>query len=86
MEPLLPLIWALLIAAAVFLYVAMDGFDLGLGILFPAFQAKADRDVMVNSVAPVWDGNESATELLARADAALYEAKGAGRARALLAS
>jgi cytochrome d ubiquinol oxidase subunit II len=59
MEPLLPLIWALLIAAAVFLYVAMDGFDLGLGILFPAFQAKADRDVMVNSVAPVWDGNET---------------------------
>jgi cytochrome d ubiquinol oxidase subunit II len=59
MEPYLPLIWALLIAAAIFLYVAMDGFDLGLGILFPAIRGKAERDVMVNSVAPVWDGNET---------------------------
>ncbi|GMA77710.1 hypothetical protein GCM10025880_41270 [Methylorubrum aminovorans] len=55
----LTLIWAVLIATAVFLYVAMDGFDLGIGILFPAVPAKADRDVMVNSVAPVWDGNET---------------------------
>lgn len=55
----LTLIWAFLIATAVFLYVAMDGFDLGIGILFPAVSAKADRDVMVNSVAPVWDGNET---------------------------
>ena len=55
----LTLIWAVLIATAVFLYVAMDGFDLGIGILFPAMSAKADRDVMVNSVAPVWDGNET---------------------------
>lgn len=55
----LTLIWAFLIATAVFLYVAMDGFDLGIGILFPAIRAKADRDVMVNSVAPVWDGNET---------------------------
>jgi len=37
----------------------MDGFDLGLGILFPLFPKKADRDVMMNSVAPVWDGNET---------------------------
>ncbi|RZI39474.1 ubiquinol oxidase subunit II, partial [Herbaspirillum sp. HC18] len=49
----LTLIWALLIATAVFLYVVMDGFDLGVGILFPAEVARADRDVMVNSVAPV---------------------------------
>lgn len=55
----LTLIWALLIATAVFLYVVMDGFDLGVGILFPALRDKADRDVMVNSVAPVWDGNET---------------------------
>ncbi len=48
----LTLIWAILIATAVFLYVAMDGFDLGLGILFPAVRGKAERDVMVNSVAP----------------------------------
>ena len=59
MEAHLPLIWALLIATAVFLYVAMDGFDLGIGILFPAFRGKPERDVMVNSVAPFWDGNET---------------------------
>jgi len=55
----LTLIWALLIATAVFLYVVMDGFDLGIGILFPAIREKVDRDVMVNTVAPVWDGNET---------------------------
>ena len=55
----LTLIWALLIATAVFLYVCMDGFDLGIGILFPVFDDREDRDVMVNSVAPVWDGNET---------------------------
>jgi cytochrome d ubiquinol oxidase subunit II len=55
----LPVIWGLLLATAVFLYVVMDGFDLGIGILFPAIRGKEDRDVMVNSVAPVWDGNET---------------------------
>jgi cytochrome bd ubiquinol oxidase subunit II len=55
----LTLIWALLLATVVFLYVVMDGFDLGLGILFPALRGKEERDVMVNSVAPVWDGNET---------------------------
>ena len=55
----LTLIWALLIATAVFLYVVMDGFDLGIGILFSAIRTKGDRDVMVNTVAPVWDGNET---------------------------
>ena len=52
-------IWAFIIAFAVFVYVVMDGFDLGLGILFPLFPNKADRDVIMNSVAPVWDGNET---------------------------
>ena len=37
----------------------MDGFDLGLGILFPLFPGKAERDTIMNSVAPVWDGNET---------------------------
>ena len=55
----LTLIWAILIATAVFLYVCMDGFDLGVGILFPVVHGRAERDVMVNSVAPVWDGNET---------------------------
>ena len=52
-------LWAFIIAFAVFLYVVMDGFDLGLGILFPLFPAKAERDVIMNTVAPVWDGNET---------------------------
>jgi cytochrome d ubiquinol oxidase subunit II len=55
----LPLIWALLIAVAVFAYVVMDGFDLGVGILFVSVHGTTERDVMVNSVAPVWDGNET---------------------------
>ncbi len=55
----LPLVWAGLIAAAVFLYVCMDGFDLGIGIMFPFVHGRGERDVMVNSVAPVWDGNET---------------------------
>jgi cytochrome d ubiquinol oxidase subunit II len=52
-------VWAFIIAFAVFMYIVMDGFDLGLGILFPMFPKKADRDVMMNTVAPVWDGNET---------------------------
>jgi cytochrome d ubiquinol oxidase subunit II len=52
-------VWAFIIAFAVFVYVVMDGFDLGLGMLFPLFPKKEDRDVMMNSVAPVWDGNET---------------------------
>lgn len=55
----IPTLFAFIIAFAVFVYVVMDGFDLGLGMLFPLFPQKADRDVMMNSVAPVWDGNET---------------------------
>ncbi len=55
----LSIIWAGLIAFAVLVYVILDGFDLGVGILFPFMPAKHDRDVMMNSVAPVWDGNET---------------------------
>ena len=55
----LPFVWAMLIATAVFLYVVLDGFDLGIGILFSTVTAEEDRDVMVNTVAPVWDGNET---------------------------
>jgi cytochrome d ubiquinol oxidase subunit II len=55
----LSVVWAFIIAFAVFVYVVMDGFDLGLGLLFPLFPHKADRDVIMNSVAPVWDGNET---------------------------
>ncbi len=55
----LPTIWAGIIAFAVLAYVVLDGFDLGIGILFPFFPKRHDRDVMTNSVAPVWDGNET---------------------------
>lgn len=55
----LPHIWAALIAFAVLAYIALDGFDLGIGLLFPFFVRREDRDVMMNSVAPVWDGNET---------------------------
>lgn len=55
----LTVIWALVIAFAVFAYVVLDGFDLGLGMMFPLFPARRDRDVLMNSVAPVWDGNET---------------------------
>jgi cytochrome d ubiquinol oxidase subunit II len=55
----LPLAWALLIATAVFLYIVLDGFDLGIGILFPTARSATERDVMMNTIAPVWDGNET---------------------------
>lgn len=55
----LTLVWISLLATAVFLYVVMDGFDLGIGILFAFIREKHFRDVMVNSVAPFWDGNET---------------------------
>lgn len=55
----LPIIWAVIILFGIMMYVIMDGFDLGIGILYPFFPDKADRDVMMNTVAPVWDGNET---------------------------
>jgi cytochrome d ubiquinol oxidase subunit II len=55
----LSLIWATLIAVAVFLYVALDGFDLGVGILFPFAKDSRERDQMQAAIAPVWDGNET---------------------------
>ncbi|CAM3262739.1 cytochrome d ubiquinol oxidase subunit II [Paracoccus nototheniae] len=55
----LTVIWAFIIAFAVLVYVVLDGFDLGLGMLFAAEPKGQDRDLMMNSVAPVWDGNET---------------------------
>ena len=52
-------IWAFIIAFAVFMYVVMDGFDLGIGILFPTFQRGDERSQAMNAIAPVWDGNET---------------------------
>jgi len=55
----LAFIWAGIIAFAVLVYVILDGFDLGVGILFPFAKTGQDKDIMMNSVAPVWDGNET---------------------------
>ncbi len=55
----LPLLWAVVIIFGLMMYVVMDGFDLGIGILFPFVRGERDRDVMMNTVAPVWDGNET---------------------------
>lgn len=55
----LPLLWAGIIAIAVFLYVLLDGFDLGCGILFPFAPSDQCRNRMMNSIAPFWDGNET---------------------------
>ncbi|MEW9901761.1 cytochrome d ubiquinol oxidase subunit II [Pseudomonas putida] len=67
----LSVIWGVIIAFGLMMYVIMDGFDLGLGILFPLISDSSERDVMMNTVAPVWDGNETWAVLGA---AALYGA------------
>jgi cytochrome bd ubiquinol oxidase subunit II len=59
MEWYLPVIWAALIGVAVAMYVVLDGFDLGIGILFPFTDSERQRDQMMASIAPFWDGNET---------------------------
>lgn len=55
----LTIFWAAIIGFAVMAYVVMDGFDLGIGILFPTLAVGDERDQAMNSIAPVWDGNET---------------------------
>ena len=55
----LAFVWYGLITTAMFLYVILDGFDLGVGILFPFAPSEKCRDRMMNSIAPFWDGNET---------------------------
>lgn len=55
----LPLVWAALLGIAVVMYVLLDGFDLGIGILFLTGTNEEERDHMMNSIAPYWDGNET---------------------------
>ncbi|WP_109476263.1 cytochrome d ubiquinol oxidase subunit II [Paraburkholderia sp. C35] len=52
-------IWAAIIALGLFMYIALDGFDLGIGMIFPFFPLDSERDMMMHSIAPVWDGNET---------------------------
>jgi len=55
----LPIIWAVILIFAISVYVILDGFDLGIGLLFVLERNEARRDVMINTIAPVWDGNET---------------------------
>jgi cytochrome d ubiquinol oxidase subunit II len=55
----LTVVWAGIIVFAVAMYVVMDGFDLGIGILFTRFNVGVERDTSMNAIAPVWDGNET---------------------------
>ena len=60
MEPsTLALFWAGVIAAAILVYVVLDGFDIGVGILFGTTRDEAKRGQMMASIAPFWDGNET---------------------------
>ena len=59
MELDLAFVWAAIIAFAVLAYVVLDGFDLGIGVLFPLIEEERDRNIAMNTVAPVWDGNET---------------------------
>ncbi|HEY3599786.1 MAG TPA: cytochrome d ubiquinol oxidase subunit II [Paraburkholderia sp.] len=52
-------LWAAIIALGLFMYVALDGFDLGIGIIFPFFPDTSERDMIMHTVAPIWDGNET---------------------------
>jgi cytochrome d ubiquinol oxidase subunit II len=52
-------LWTFILGAAVFLYVLLDGFDLGVGMLYGLATTRADRNLIMNSIAPVWDGNET---------------------------
>ena len=52
-------IWTVILAVGVFLYVLLDGFDLGVGILYNFAPDTESRNLMMNSIAPVWDGNET---------------------------
>ena len=53
----LPVIWFIIIVFSTLMYIVMDGFDLGIGMLYPFIKEREDRDLMMNTVAPVWDGN-----------------------------
>jgi len=59
LQHLLPIVWACIAAFTVLAYIVLDGFDLGLGILFAVEKEAHARDVLVNTIAPVWDGNET---------------------------
>src|SRR5277367_6585025 len=60
MEPTnLAVFWAGVIAISILMYVVLDGFDLGVGILFGTTRVEEHRQEMLNTIAPFWDGNET---------------------------
>jgi cytochrome d ubiquinol oxidase subunit II len=59
LEFILPIIWSIIIATGVIIYVVLDGFDLGVGILFPFISDEKQKNNMMNAIAPFWDGNET---------------------------
>src|SRR3954469_2334143 len=59
MESYLPLIWAAIVGLAVAMYVILDGFDLGIGLLLGLTDRAGERDQMINAIVPFWDGNET---------------------------
>ncbi|MBV9584921.1 MAG: cytochrome d ubiquinol oxidase subunit II, partial [Alphaproteobacteria bacterium] len=52
-------IWTAILAVGIFLYVLLDGFDLGVGILYGFAGNRISRNLVMNSIAPIWDGNET---------------------------
>ena len=52
-------IWTLILGMAVFFYVLLDGFDLGVGMLYGFAPDTPSRNTIMNSIAPIWDGNET---------------------------
>jgi cytochrome bd ubiquinol oxidase subunit II len=54
-----PFFWTVILALSMIMYVLLDGFDLGVGIIFPWIKSIDDRDIMMTSIAPLWDGNET---------------------------
>lgn len=57
--PLLPLVWGAILSLVIIMYVLLDGFDLGIGILFPWIKSAEERDIMITTIAPIWDGNQT---------------------------
>jgi cytochrome d ubiquinol oxidase subunit II len=58
-DPILTLVWAGIIGLAIFIYVVTDGFDLGIGILFPVMAPGAERETAIATIKPVWDANQT---------------------------
>lgn len=59
MNEVLAVAWVIIIGFCILMYVLLDGFDLGIGMLFPLFSDVKDRNLMISTILPVWDGNQT---------------------------